>query len=241
MARNLVTIVGSYNVGLFLKGEKLPGPGETQIGQKFYEGGGGKGSNQAIAAAMLGAEVRFIGKIGCDKYGQDALRLYEQKGVSRQSIKIDGSLHTGISVIIIDAKGDNLISVVPGANLLLSKEELDQEAEVIAQSRLVGFQLESDPDVVVHGIKMAHAMGVPTLLDPAPVQSLPDDIYRHLTYIKPNEHEAAALTGIDVVDPDSAVKAAHVLLGKGVGNVIVALGETAACVSMRQARGCSLA
>lgn len=234
MASKLVTVVGSYNVGLFLKGERLPAPGETQIGTKFHEGGGGKGSNQAIAAAMLGADVRFIGKIGCDKYGQDALRLYDEKGVSRESIKIDGSMHTGISVIIIDAKGNNLISVVPGANLLLTKEELDQEAGVIGRSRLIGFQLESDPGVVVHGIKKAASMGVETLLDPAPVQPLPDDVYPHLTYIKPNEHEAAALTGVRVEDAASAEKAARVFLDKGVKNVIVTLGENG-CVRVNAA------
>jgi ribokinase len=234
MANTLVTIVGSYNVGLFLKGERLPALGETQIGTKFHEGGGGKGSNQAIAAAMLGADVRFIGKIGCDKYGQDALRLYDEKGVSRASIKIDGSMHTGISVIIIDADGNNLISVVPGANLLLTSEELEAERDVIGRSRIIGFQLESDPGVVVHGVKTAASMGVQTLLDPAPVQPLPEDIYPHLTYIKPNEHEAAALTGVKVEDADSAERAARVFLDKGVKNVIVTLGENG-CVRVNSA------
>lgn len=219
-----ITVIGSYNVGLFLKGDTLPAPGETQIGTKFHEGGGGKGSNQAIAAAMLGADVRFIGKIGCDKYGQDALRLYDSKGVSRQSIKIDGSTHTGISVIIIDAQGNNLISVVPGANLLLTKEDLDQESGAIAQSKIVGFQLESDPGVVAYGIKKARELGADTLLDPAPVIPLPEDIYPFITYMKPNEHEASLLTGVKVVDPDSAVKAARVFLNKGVQNVIITLG-----------------
>ncbi|MDR1613711.1 MAG: ribokinase [Planctomycetota bacterium] len=234
MTNKLVTVVGSYNVGLFLKGERLPALGETQIGDKFHEGGGGKGSNQAIAAAMLGADVRFIGKIGCDKYGQDALRLYDEKGVSRASIKIDGSIHTGISVIIIDDDGNNLISVVPGANLRLTREELEAERDVIGRSRIIGFQLESDPGVVVHGIKMADSMGVQTLLDPAPVQPLPEDVYPHLAYIKPNEHEAAALTGVKVKDEDSAERAARVFLDKGVKNVIVTLGEKG-CVRVNPA------
>lgn len=226
MVQNTVTVIGSYNVGLFLKGEVLPKPGETVIGDKFYEGGGGKGSNQAIAAAMMGANARFIGKIGKDKYGQDALDLYKRVGVSSELIKIDDTIHSGISVIIIDKDGQNLISVVPGANFRLSQEDIDDTIEEMKDSFVVGFQLENNFDVVEYAIKKIDAQGLKTLLDPAPARKLPDDLFPHIHYIKPNEHEASVLTGIQVTDKDSAEKAGLWFLDKGVNTAIITLGET---------------
>lgn len=228
MVQNTVTIIGSYNVGLFLKGEILPKPGETVIGHKFYEGGGGKGSNQAIAAAMMGAKTRFIGKIGGDKYGQDALDLYDKVGVSSELIKIDDTIHSGISVIIIDKDGQNLISVVPGANFRLSQADIDDILEEIQDSFVVGFQLENNFEVVEYAIKKIDAQGLKTLLDPAPARELPDNLFPHIHYIKPNEHEASVLTGIQVTDKDSAEKAGHWFIDKGVNTAIITLGEAGA-------------
>jgi ribokinase len=225
MVQNTVTVIGSYNVGLFFKGEALPNPGETVIGAKFYEGGGGKGSNQAIAAAMMGANARFIGKIGKDKYGQDAIDLYDRVGVSSELIKIDDTIHSGISVIIVDKDGQNLISVVPGANFKLSKEDIDDTLEEMKDSFVVGFQLENNFDVVEYAIKKIDAQGLKTLLDPAPARELPDDLFPHIHYIKPNEHEASVLTGIQVTDKGSAEKAGHWFLDKGVNTAIITLGE----------------
>ena len=104
-----ITIIGSYNVGLFLRGDRLPTRGETVIGEEFYEGGGGKGSNQAVAASRLGAPVRFIGRIGFDKYGQDALMMYKRLGIDVGTLQVDPTIHTGISVILIDQAGHNQI------------------------------------------------------------------------------------------------------------------------------------
>jgi ribokinase len=219
-----VTIVGSYNVGLFLKGSRLPSKGETVIADEFIESGGGKGSNQAVAAARLGARVHFIGRLGDDRYGQDALEMYKRVGIQTDWIALDNSVHTGISVILIDAAGQNLISVVPGANLNLSRKNMDASEAMFRQSMIVGFQLENSVDTVEYAIRKVHALGVTTFLDPAPAVKLPEDIYPCIGIIKPNETEAAILTGMDVMDPGSALLAAQWFRDRGVGSVIITLG-----------------
>lgn len=225
MKQQTVTIIGSYNVGLFLKGEVLPKAGETVIGDQFYEGGGGKGSNQAIAAAMMKAKTRFIGKIGQDKYGRDALALYKRVGVSPDLLRIDDSIHTGISVILIDKDGNNLISVVPGANFRLSEKDIDGCLDELRNSFIVGFQLENNFEIIEYGIKKVSSLGVKTLLDPAPARELPDDLYPFIHYIKPNEHEASVLSNIKVTDFESAKKAGYWFLDKGVNTAIITLGK----------------
>ena len=220
-----MTIIGSYNVGLFLKGNAIPGVGQTFIGDEFYESGGGKGSNQAIAAAKLGGSVSFVGRIGNDKYGKDAISMYEDFGMSKDSLIVDETIHSGISVILIDEAGNNSIMVVLGANLNLSPADIDASADIIAKSEYVGFQLENSVEFVSYGIKKAYELGAKVLLDPAPVQMIGEDIYPMLYIIKPNEHEATMLTGIQVTDRESAAQAAKWFLDIGVKHVIITLGE----------------
>ena len=221
---NGITIVGSYNVGLFLKGSRLPDRGETVIADEFLESGGGKGSNQAVAASMLGATVRLIARIGSDSYGRDALAMYDRLGIATDGVIVDESIHSGVSVILIDAAGNNCISVVPGANLKLSNEDLDRFDEVFGDSAIVGFQLENDHELVRYGLRKVHDMGVPTYLDPAPAVRLPDEMLGCVDYLKPNETEAGILTGMTVEDVESAKGAARWLLDRGVGTAIVTLG-----------------
>ena len=220
-----ITVIGSYNVGLFLKGQKLPQPGETVIGDKFYEGGGGKGSNQAVAASLLGADVYFIGKIGNDRYGQDALKMYERLGVRTDLIEVDNTIHSGISVIMIDKEGNNLISCIPGANYNLTIDDIDRHADHLKESSLVAFQLESPLEVVCYAIRKMHSMNVTTLLDPAPAVKLPEELFKYISIIKPNETEAEILTGINVDNAEDARKAGEWFLNKGVKNVIITLGK----------------
>ena len=230
MAKNQVTVVGSYNVGLFLVGDVLPNPGETVIGNTFHEGGGGKGSNQALTSAMMGTETIFIGRIGNDKYGQDALKRYQDFGVSTEGIIVDETIHSGISVILVDNQGRNLISVVPGANFKLTKQDIDAKEAVFSSSAIVGFQLENNFEIVEYAIQKVHGMGIPVLLDPAPARELPEDLFPHLTYVKPNEHEASIITGIKVTDSDSALQAGKWFLDKGVGTAIITLGDAGSVV-----------
>ena len=224
----IVTVIGSYNVGLFLKGGRIPAVGETVIGDSFFEGGGGKGSNQALAAAKMGADVRFIGRVGGDKYGDDALGLYREFGLSPDGLIRDASTHSGISVIFIDGEGRNSIMVIPGANFNMTRADIDDRAELLKRSAIVGFQLENRLDVVLYGIRKCHDWGIPVLLDPAPAIELPRDIYKCITYIKPNEVEASALSGIDVRDEKSAGAAGKWFLERGVKTAVVTLGEKGA-------------
>jgi ribokinase len=233
MKNKTITIVGSYNVGLFLKGQRLPETGETITADKFHEGPGGKGSNQAIAAAMFGADVKFIGRLGNDNYGKDALSMYKKVGISTGLITIDDTIHSGISVILIDKDGRNMISVALGANLRLSPADIDHASGEMEKSFLVGFQLENNLETVLHGIRKVHGAGVATFLDPAPAVRLPGDIYPCIDIIKPNETEASILSGIKVAGVADAEQAGRWFLEQGVGKAIITLGDRGAVVVSR--------
>jgi len=228
MKAGQITVVASYNFSLFLKGERLPGPGETVIADEFFEGGGGKGSNQALTAAVLGAPTRLVVKMGTDRYGDTAWQMYEQHQLSTQFIIRDSSTHTGIAVIFIDKDGHNLISVAPGTNYKLSKDDIDASELAFADASLVGFQLENRLEVVQYAIRKVHSLGVTTLLDPAPATKLPEDLLPCIEYIKPNEHEAEITTGIPVRDVDTARQAGRWLVEDGVKTAIITLGELGA-------------
>lgn len=228
MERKQITVVGSYNVGLFLKGDSIPKVGQTLIGHTFTEGGGGKGSNQALAAGKLGAESYFVGCIGEDSYGKFALKLYKDMGVSSEYIRVDNTIHSGISVIFIDSKGNNSIMVVPGANFHLNEKDIDNAAKIFRKSAIVGFQLENEANIVAYGIKTAKKEGATVLLDPAPARKLPDELYGYIDIIKPNEHEATTLSGIEVTDIKTAEMAGRWFIEKGVKSAIITLGESGA-------------
>jgi len=166
---------------MFFKGYVLPNPGETVNGYEFFEGPGGKGSNQLIAATVMGADTRFVARIGNDRYGADALKMYEKYGVSTDLIKIDGSVSTSVGAILIDSEGRNLINIVSGANGNLSPQDIDESTPFIADSDIVGFQLENRLETVAYGIQKLAKLGVKTLLDPAPAVPLPEELYRDIT------------------------------------------------------------
>lgn len=219
-----IVVVGSYNVGLFIKGDRLPAKGETVIGHTFYEGAGGKGSNQALCASKMGGRVSFVGCVGQDRYGQDAQRLYDQVGISRQYLFVDETTHSGISFILIDAQGDNAIAVALGANNRLSPAHIDQARALVASAAVLACQLEGPLDTFAHALKTARSLGVTTVLDPAPARPLPEEIYRNTDLICPNESETQILTGIPVDTLTNAAQAARVLLARGVRSAIIKLG-----------------
>ena len=222
---DLVTVVGSYNVGIFLKSSAFPNPGETILADNYFEGPGGKGSNQALTAKILGANTTFIGKLGNDKYGDDALKLYKNLGVNTSNIFIDEGSHTGVSVILINSKGENLISVSLGANEKLSISDLNNCETVFKDSKLIGFQLENNLDTVMHGVNLSKKNNIITFLDPAPAQVLPNQIYNKLDFIKPNETETEILTGIKVENTEDAIEAGKWFLKNGVKNSIITMGK----------------
>ncbi len=219
-----IVVVGSYNVGLFIKGQRLPVKGETVIGDSFYEGAGGKGSNQALCTAKMGGNVHFIGCVGGDRYGRDACDLYDSMGISREFLSVDETIHSGISFVIIDSNGDNLISVALGANNRLSPQHVDKARTLIEGAAMLACQLEGPLDTFAHALKMAHGLGVTTFLDPAPACPLSEEVYRNTDIIAPNESEAEILTGISVDTYADAAKAGRVFLSRGVRTAIVKLG-----------------
>lgn len=224
MAKKWVTVMGSFVADLAFRTDRVPVWGETLMGQSFKLGPGGKGSNQAVAAARAGAKVSFISKLGADPFGDMARKLYEIEGIDTQYLFSTASA-TGAAAIIIDAaKGENAIIVVPGACFEVTAAEVDQARELIAGSSVFVAQLELSLPVVEHGLALAHALGVPTILNPAPAMSLPDSIYAQIDYITPNETETAALTGVTVETVADAEKAADAFLTRGVRNAIITLG-----------------
>ncbi|HEV8410969.1 MAG TPA: ribokinase [Gemmatimonadaceae bacterium] len=226
-----IAILGTFVADLAFRADRLPTWGETVLGSAFRMGPGGKGSNQAVAAARLGASVSMISKVGLDEFGNIARRTWADEGIDTRFVIDTAEFATGSSTITVNEKtGDNAIVVVPGSGFHITCAELDHARDAIADSVMFMTCLELPMDVVRHGLALAKSLGVPTILNPAPAQLLADDIYPLCDYITPNESEATRLTGVAVSDAESADGAAEVLLSRGAPCVIVTLGERGALI-----------
>ncbi|KJZ44474.1 MULTISPECIES: ribokinase [Pseudomonas] len=219
-----VVVIGSLNMDLVTRAPRLPKGGETLIGQSFTTVSGGKGANQAVAAARLGAQVSMIGCVGNDAYGE-ALRgalLAEQ--IDCQAVStIDGS--SGVALIVVDDSSQNTIVIVPGANGALTAEAIDRFDSVIRAADVLICQLEVPDASVGHALKRGRELGKTVILNPAPVsRPLPPDWYASIDYLIPNESEASALSGLSVDSLDTAQAAATRLIALGAGKVIITLG-----------------
>lgn len=228
-----LVVVGSSNTDMVVKSRKIPAPGETVTGGQFVIAPGGKGANQAVAAARLGANVTFVAKVGSDIFGDQAVEGYNKEGIATDLILRDAEHATGVALILVDEQGENLISVASGANHALTPQDVERAAERIEQADAVMLQLEIPMDVVKRTAELAAAAGVPVILDPAPAPENPldEDLLRHVTYLTPNESEAQGLTGIQVDDEATARVAAQELLNAGAQNVIVTLGTKGSLVA----------
>lgn len=228
-----ITVMGSFVADVAFRTERLPSWGETFMGNAFKLGPGGKGSNQAVAAARAGAQVAFISKVGNDPFGELARALYREEGIDARNLLTSGNA-TGAAAILIDAQsGENSIIVVPGACLDLTPEEVDGMQDMIAASAMFVTQLELALPTVEHGLKLAHALGVPTILNPAPGCKLPDSVFPDCDYVTPNESETEVLTGIRVRSAADAERAADAFLALGVRNAVITLGAQGAFVKNR--------
>jgi ribokinase len=228
-----IVVLGSYVADLAFHVNALPAWGETRMGSSFAVGPGGKGSNQAVAAARAGGDVCFITKLGQDTFGDMARELYREEGIDTSFIASTQN-PTGAAAIILDEKrGENAIIIVPGACFEITTEEVDLAQDAIACSSIFVAQLELPVTVVEHGLQLARANGVTTILNPAPALPLPDSIYPLCDYLTPNESEAEALTGVAVEDLRGAERAAEILLARGVRNVALTMGANGVLLRSR--------
>jgi ribokinase len=201
------------------------------MGSSFLIGPGGKASNQAVAIARLKGQVIFITKLGRDTFGELARRTYAAEGIDTRFIFETSEHPTGGAAVIVDElRGENAIVVVPGAGFHLTLDEVDRTSSAINESAIFITQLELPVSVVEHGLKLAKQLGVPTILNPAPAQALPDSVYPLCDYLTPNEAEAAELSGAPVASLADAGRAANTMLARGAANVVVTLGAQGALV-----------
>ncbi len=225
-----VCVVGSTNVDLTFRTPRLPQPGETLGGRAFHLGFGGKGANQAVMAARLGAEVRMIGRVGRDVFGEGALRNYRDQGVDTAFVLVDAEQPSGTAAIVVDDAARNCIIVVPGANGRLTPADVRAAAPAVEAADVVLGQLEVPVEATGEAFRIARKAGVRTVLNPAPAVDLPDDLWRLTDLCIPNETEIELLTGRAAATPEQAEAAARLLLARGCGTVIVTLGAAGALI-----------
>jgi len=223
-----ILVVGSSNTDMVVKAGHLPVPGETILGGTFIMTAGGKGANQAVAAARLGGKVVFIVKIGDDIFGKQAVQLFKDEGIDTNYIITDSENPSGVALIMVDAKGENCISVASGANAALKPADLQKAEHLIKGAGLILMQLEIPVETVEYVINMAAANNVKVVLNPAPACTLSDELLSKVAIITPNETEAEMLTGIKVTDRQGAELAARALAAKGIGKVIITMGAQGA-------------
>ncbi len=219
-----MVVVGSYNVGLTVVGSSLPAPGQTVLGHTFDMGPGGKGSNQAIGARRLGAEVTLVAKVGNDTFGASARELFEREGLLGRGI-LEAETHTGVGLILVDDEGRNMIAVAPGANATLIPEDLERLHGLFEGASHLLCQLECPAELFVAAAQRARQAGATTILNPAPAVPLPDEAYPLIDILTPNQTELAVLAPLDPEDGGPVEEAARSLIQRGIAEVIVTLGD----------------
>lgn len=226
-----ILVIGSYNTDLVMRGPRLPAPGETMLGGTFAQYHGGKGANQAVAAARLAAagQVRFVAKIGDDAFGQQALTQLRAEGVDNVGVRVAPGQPSGVALINVATQtGENSISVAAGANAYLCPADVDAALADAAPGTVVVLQLETPLPTVRHAARQAAARGLRVVLNPAPAQPLPAGLGADLYVLTPNQTEAEALTGVRVTDAATASLTAARLHAAGFGRVVLTLGAQGA-------------
>ncbi len=223
-----ILVIGSSNTDMVVKTERFPQAGETILGGEFFMFPGGKGANQAVAAARLGGEVTFICKVGQDVFGQQAIAGFKKEDIATEYCLTSEDTASGVALITVNAEGENEIVVASGANNQLTPADLDAAEAAFAAADLILIQLETPIPTVEYAIAKGAKLGKRVILNPAPAQNIAEETYQHLFLITPNETEAELLTGIKVDDDATLAQAADALLAKGVQHVILTLGAKGA-------------
>lgn len=229
-----ITVLGSFAIDLMSRTPHLPLPGETVLGGPFKLGPGGKGSNQATAAARAGANITMIAKLGMDEFGEIALNHFRNEKINTDYVYQSQQYETGAALIMVDQKAENMIVIAVGANNSITKEDVYKAEEAIATSQILLTQLEINIDAVIDGVDIAKKNNVKVILNPAPVQSIPDQLLDKIDVITPNETEVASITGIELKSLKDAKRAGEILLSKGVKNVVITLGNNGALIVNHQ-------
>ena len=220
-----IAVVGSSNMDLVVKSNRIPAVGETILGGDFIMVPGGKGANQAVAAAKLGAEVYFVAKLGNDVFAEQSLANFMKETVNTKYVIQTGEAPSGVALIMVDDGGNNSIVVAPGANQTLLPADVENAKQDIASCGAVVAQLEVPLETIEYAAKMANDLKVPFVLDPAPARELGPELLGMVDVLTPNETEAQILTGIEVTDEESARAAAKNLLERDIKAVILTLGD----------------
>jgi len=224
----MVVVIGSSNTDMVIKCHHLPVPGETILGGNFFMNAGGKGANQAVAAARLNGNVTFIAKVGNDVFGTQAIELFNKENIKTEYIFVDDKNPSGVALITVDANGENCIAVAQGANGNLSVDDLNTLSRVLEQAEIILAQLETPVATIEYAASIAVQKNIQFILNPAPACKLPDELLSKLSVITPNEKEAEMLTGVAIKDIDDAKQAAKILSAKGIKTIIITLGEAGA-------------
>jgi len=229
-----VVVVGSYVTDLTARTPKMPRPGETVLGGPFQMGPGGKGGNQAVAAARLGSEVTMLTKLGKDLFGDDALNHFNKEGINTSYIIQTEDEATGAALIAVDPQGENMIVVSLGACGTITAEEVKKLRDSMTNADVVLLQLETSMEAIDATIRLAYDLGKPVVLNPAPYQDISEELLAMVDYVTPNETEAEELTGVQVTDDQTAGEAADKLHQMGIETVIITLGKKGVYLSNKE-------
>ena len=235
--RPRIVVLGGINIDLIALTPRLPEPGETVVGDDFYTTPGGKGGNQAVAAARLGAQVSMVGRVGGDIFGPGLLDDLRKDGVDVSGVAVDPDRASGVAFILLDSDRQNRIVAVYGANAACDEEQLRAACLAMDGAEALLLQQETNVELSLAAAEFARKKGVRVVWDPAPVRDLPLEAYSNVDILTPNQTEVRALCGIDVVDADSAERAAVTLVEKGIPTAIVKLGELGACYATADGSG----
>ncbi|EKA9349650.1 ribokinase [Cronobacter sakazakii] len=227
-----LVVLGSINADHILNLEAFPAPGETVTGSQYQVAFGGKGANQAVAAGRSGADIAFIACVGEDDIGERIRQQLSRDNIDVAPVSAVAGESTGVALIFVNGEGENVIGIHAGANAALTPERVNEQREKIANARALLMQLESPVESVIAAARIAHENQTTVILNPAPARALSDDLLALVDIITPNETEAEKLTGVKVVDDDSAAQAAAVLHQKGIETVIITLGSRGVWLSV---------
>ncbi|MGA2111629.1 MAG: ribokinase [Anaerolineales bacterium] len=230
MAEAKVIVIGSCNMDIYSWAEHLPEPGETVIGQRYWMSMGGKGANQAVGARLLGAEVTMVGRVGDDLFGKQMLETLRSHGVNCDHLRVDSGAGSGVALVVVDKRGENIIVVVSGVNMRIDRSDVEAAASELRAADVLLMQLEIPLDAIERAIDIAREARAMCILNPAPARPLPDRILRKVHLLTPNQNEAKVLTGIRADTLEGAKSAGEALLSKGVQTVIITLSAQGALI-----------